>query len=854
MRLLAALLPRTVRGRLRTALAILSMAVIGVSALSWLTLQRVDVRLQELHRQSLTRVAEAIALSKQSSDLVASAPFLLSQRSNYLINEEGAKLLSVLALVRENWPTAPDEAENTPGGGVAEITHRMGAGIRDLMSAAEAIDDIQARLRGQLARLGNLRDRANRAIEAQTVPDEGLFVWWTLKSMNGDLLNAAYAGNLIGVGEEQRYFQQQRNQIGRFALTAGQAAFLRELDEIVAGPDGLFEQRRQELSLQLQAQNALFRIRRDADGINAEASAFAARAEETLTAERGASSTMIQFTRISVAVISIGSLALALFAALFVSRYVASNISRVSSAMVGLAKGDRTWVLPRQLGGNDEIGDLFRSYRVFRANALRLDRSNRQLDRRNALFEKVFANITDGVVITDAAGQITASNPAFHRIFRVETARPPAVPFVDWLRSERFSQSAVGEDLQITHRGFVDLRSDDGQIVELRSSGLPDEGRVWLIADVTERRKLSERVEQIDRIETLGKVAGDTAHDFANVLSTIRTHVHLIANKAPDSIGTNVTAVETAVDLGTSLTERLLAFSKKQRLTPESVDLNQLVAGLVDLAEIGLKPRVELKVSYSDEPLLVLADPGQLESALLNLILNANNAIDQTGLIEVKLERNENGEALIEVLDDGCGMSEQVRLRAIEPFFTTRAQDGGTGLGLSIVYGFIRQSGGNMDIDSEEGRFTSVRLTLPVLEQVPDSLTNNQRYRALVVDDDARDVEIALKAFELTGVEARGCRSFEEARLALIESPFDIVLSDFELDGGASGSDLLVWVRQLFPATRCILVSGRSQIAELIDPKIKFISKPVTAEYLVTTIKSANLTKDTSGQEVHPAA
>lgn len=116
--------------------------------------------------------------------------------------------------------------------------------------------------------------------------------------------------------------------------------------------------------------------------------------------------------------------------------------------MVGLAEGDRTRVLPRQLGGNDEIGDLFRSYRVFRANALRLDRSNRQFDRRNALFEKVFTNITDGVVITDAAGQITASNPAFQRIFRLDPAKPPLVPFVDWLRSERFSQLAIGEDLQ----------------------------------------------------------------------------------------------------------------------------------------------------------------------------------------------------------------------------------------------------------------------------------------------------------------------------------------------------------------------------------------------------------------------
>lgn len=833
MHLLAALLPRSVRGRLWTALAVLSMAVICVSALSWLTLQRVDVRLQELHRQSLTRVAEAIALSKQSSDLVASAPFLLSQRSNYLINEEGAKLLSVLAEVRENWPSASVDTESTPESAVVEITRRMEAGIRDLMSAAEALDDMQARLRGQVAQLGNLRDRASRAIQAQIILDETVFVWWTLKSMNADALNAAYASNLIGVGEEQRYFQQQRNQVDRFALTAGQDEFLRELDAIVAGPDGLFEQRRQELSLQLQAQNALFRIRRDANGINAEASELAARAEEILTTERGASSTMIQFTRISVAAISLASLALALFAAVFVSRYVAWNVTRISRAMVRLANGDRTSMLPRRMGGDDEIGDLFRSYRVFRANALRLDRSNRQLDRRNALFEKVFVNITDGVVLTDAAGQITASNPAFHRIFRTELGRFPKVPFVEWLRTERFSLSAVSEDLKITHRGFVDLKSDDGQIIELRSSGLPEDGRVWLIADVTERRKLSERIEQIDRIETLGKVAGDTAHDFANILSTIRTHAHLLQKAAPTPLAAHVTAIENAVDFGASISDRLLAFSRKQRLAPEVIELNRLVEGLIDLAEIGLKEGVQLHVSYSDEPLEVLVDPGQLESGLLNLILNANNAIEDAGRICLELSKTAVGGAEIIVSDDGCGMSPDVRLRAIEPFFTTRAKEGGTGLGLSIVYGFIMQSGGNFDIESEEGQYTRIKIDLPRVKTPIELGKPGIAKLALIVDDNPSDLARAVDACIALGFDSKGVTSKAEARKAVHENEFDLVLSDLDLgDCGNNGVSLLRWTKRTFPESSCILMSGRSDAGAINSEEFRFVAKPLSAENL----------------------
>ena len=838
MKVIAALLPRSVRGRLWAALAILSLAVIGVSGLSWLTLQRVDTRLQDLHRQSLTRVAEAIALSKQSSDLVASAPFLLSQRSNYLINEEGTKLLSVLADVRENWPARPADAADPPDRSVVEITHRMESGIRDLMSAATALDDMQARLRGQVARLGNLRDRATLALQAQTIPNETVMAWWTLKSMNADVLNAAFAGNLIGVGEEQRYFQQQRNQITRFKLTEGQAAFLQDLDEIVAGPEGLFEQRRKELSLQLQAQNALFRIRRDADGINTAASTLAARAEETLTVERGASSTMIQFTRISVGIISIASLALALLAALFVSRYVALNMSRVASAMVGLAEGDRTWSLPRHLGGDDEIGDLFRSYRVFRANALRLDRSNRQLDRRNALFEKVFANITDGVVITDSTGQITASNPAFHRIFRTDAGHTPRIPFAQWLRSGRFGQAATAEDIKVTHRGFADLKSDDGQIIELRSSRLPDDGSVWLIADVTERRRLSERVEQIDRIETLGKVAGDTAHDFANILSTIRTHAHLLQTTVPAPLAGHVNAIENAVDFGASISDRLLAFSRKQRLAPEIIELNKLVEGLIDLAEIGLKDGVRLRVSYSHERLDVLADPGQLESALLNLILNANNAIEARGTICLELSRTGEGDVKIVVSDDGCGMAPEVRLRAIEPFFTTRAKQGGTGLGLSIVYGFIMQSGGTFEIESEQGHYTRITITLPRATSKARPEAPGSAGHALVVDDNPSDLAFAMDACKALGFTCRGVGSVDAAQLALEQGVFRMVLSDLDLgDPEQDGVSLLRWTETAHPDTACILMSGRSDCHDTRTRPFRFVAKPVSARTLRSVLE-----------------
>ena len=827
------LLPRSVRGRLWVALSVLSLAILGVSGLTWTALNRVDTRLQDLHRQSLSQVAQAIDLSKRTSDLATSAPYLLTQRSNFLIKQEGANLVLTLRRVRDQWPEAA--ASDTKRDEIFPLTFEMEKGIRDLMAASRALDEVQTLIRTRVAALSSLREEVTAAIENPTARDAELLVWWTLQSMNADALNAAYADNLIGVGEEQRHFQRQNTLIVMPELTDSQRAFLDRLTEQVTGQNSIFELRRVELGAILDAQNALFRIRRDANQVNQLASEYAREAEAFLTEERSASSSTIQLTRLSVASISLLGLACALAAALFVSRYVAFNIGRVSEAMVRLANGDRSSVLPRKMGGSDEIGDLFRSFRSFRANALRLDRSHRQLNQRNTLFEKVFANISDGIAITDATGRLTASNPAFDHILGLGADQPISGSLVDWLRDSRFGQAAQVSGLSVAHRGHLELTAEDGQILELRASRLPDEGRVWLFSDVTEQRHIAARLEQIDRIETLGKLAGDTAHDFGNILSTIRTHAHLLEGSDPAKSSDNIAAIENAVEFGASLTGRLLAFARKQPLTPEIVDLNTLLAGMIELVEIGLKSDVTIKVTYAAAPLHVLADPGQLESAILNLVLNANNAMPKGGVIRIELSRNAAGDAVISVIDPGVGMSEDVRQRAIEPFFTTRIGDGGTGLGLSIVYGFINQTGGSMDINSGVNRGTTVRLSLPPIAsdaQAPRADAG----QALLVDDNPADRKTTEAALASLGFTTTTCHSIAEAQVALVGHVYEVVVSDFDLGPGQSGLDLLKDVNDLTPGTRRILISGKSVPVASLPDSIRFLEKPVSSDTLANSI------------------
>ena len=813
-------------------MALLSGAVLTVSAVTWLALQRVDARLQDLHKETLSQVAQALDLSKRSADLATSAPYLLNQRSNYLIELEGAKLTSVLERVRDDWPDAgfgPGETAQPP---VSNILDSMIAAVNDLVVASRNLDDWQAKLRLQTAELGVLRNIATVAITGQD--EDNRLLWWSLQSMNADALNAANAGNLISVGEEQRHFLRQRNTLNDGELSDAQLAFLDRLERAVWGPTGVFELRRFELSSNTKAQNALFRIRHDANTVNDLAGAYAAQAELFLAGERVASSQTIQVARFTVLTISCISLALAAAAALYVSRYVTFNISRVSTAMVRLANGDRSSNLPRRLSRQDEIGDLFRSFRSFRANALRLDRSNKQLDQRNALFEKVFSNISDGIAIADPSGRVSALNPAFAKILDVSSEQQDVFFFVDWLRQSRFAQDAVEMNLKHDHRGFCELIASDGQVLELRASKLPDDGRVWLLADVTERRKMSDRLQQIDRIETLGKVAGDTAHDFANILSTIRTHSHLFeTNNNPTE---NLNAINNAVDFGTSITERLLAFARKQSLVPELIELNTLVSGMSDLVEIGLKPNVALEIEASPTPLQILADPGHLESALFNLVLNANNAIETEGRIIVSLSQTNIDQARIMVSDDGIGMTTDVLERAIEPFFTTREVDGGTGLGLSIVYGFITQSGGQLQIDSKKDIGTQIEILLPLANTVDEFSNETPMKTVLLVEDDPATRAAIKKHLEAIGHSVSACGLGEDAVSTLESSHFDLVLSDFDLGGQIDGISIVNAARNKSAATKTVLMSGKTLAKNKVPTSTLFLSKPVTRENLAKVL------------------
>ncbi|MDP2085429.1 MAG: ATP-binding protein [Gemmobacter sp.] len=824
----------SVRSRLLGALALLAVAVLTVGAIAWSALSRGNDRLDRLHGETLAGVDGALTLSRQAADLATLAPYLLALESPFRIAQEGQEATALVGAIGAGLP-----AESPLRATLDETRRAIADLVRDTSMRA-ALRDRALRLNAELA----AAERRFAALSARsTAPLQERQAWLALQRIAAALLGAGRAENLIGVGEFQREYTHLA---ARLTAPGAEGDDLKRLRAIAEGPDGLFELRRIELARQISAEAALVRIRRGAASVTAHAASATAEAQAVIAGERASTATAIAFAKSTLLVVVLASAALALSAALYVSGYVTANLRAISDAMIRLASGDRQTRLPRGEGQGDEIGKLFHAFRTFRANALRLDRSHNQMAQRTALYENMMAGIGDGVAILSDQGQIVAHNGRLAAVLRVEAARLAGRPRLTDLIAE------AGWQTDATLNGHASLVHGAGHHADLRESPLPGGGAVVLIADVTEQRQMEDRLRQIQRIEALGKVSGEVAHDFGNILSTISGSLHLMERAAPERQAILRQTIASAIDLGGSLTGRLLAFARRQHLEPETVDLPALVDGVADLVGFALRDGVDLVIDASPEPLPVRVDPGQLESAILNLCLNAGQAIEATGQVTLSVRRD--GDlAVIEVADTGIGMTPEVLAHAMEPFFTARADGTGTGLGLAMVYGFIRQSGGDIAITSAPGSGTVVRLTLPLQENWP------RRPPAcatvLLVEDDATDRRNATAL--LSSMAARLLVASDSgAAFDHMAEPVDLIVTDLTLHGRIEGWRLAETALERWPGARAIVVSGRLPDVDPLSPRfpgrIATLAKPLTTGSLSDVIVSLFRMSETDARTTRP--
>lgn len=385
-----------------------------------------------------------------------------------------------------------------------------------------------------------------------------------------------------------------------------------------------------------------------------------------------------------------------------------------------------------------------------------------------------------------------------------------------------------------------------------------------VLRDMSERRRMDELLKQTQKMEAVGQLTGGIAHDFNNLLTAVIGNLDLIRNRARDNerLLRPAERALNAARLGAKLASRLLAFSRTQRLTLMPVDLQTLLDGMMGLLRQSVGPTVTISVLVDADARMVMSDGNQLELALLNIAVNARDAMPRGGVLTLHSRRAEPREtkalpqrpyATLCISDTGAGMSEEVRARAMEPFYTTKPVGQGTGLGLAQVYGIVRESGGWVDIDSKLGQGTAIKLVLPMAaegsvaaprteypELDPLQARPDRSHTVLVLDDDPSVRRLMCESLTELGYRVLEADNGEAALRLVDRQQIDLLISDFAMPD-RNGADIARAAQRKQPDLAILIVSGYADSgainAALGDARL--LRKPFDVAELAAAVETA---------------
>ena len=418
----------------------------------------------------------------------------------------------------------------------------------------------------------------------------------------------------------------------------------------------------------------------------------------------------------------------------------------------------------------------------------------------------------------------------------------------------------TGDDYELEYR----IQAADGRWVSFREIVRPEldaHGHVCklrgVMVDVTAQKHaddvragLEQQLQQAHKMEAVGRLAGGIAHDFNNLLTVILGYNGLALGRLDEEaeIRPHLDEIQTASERAAALIQRLLAFSRQQVMSPEVVDLNEMVREIRKLLRPLIGANVELVAVPSGTPLFVEADPAQLEQVLINLALNACDAMPSGGKLTMKTELRELDEgvfAVVSVIDTGLGIDDATKLHLFEPFFTTKEVGKGTGLGLASVYGTVRQSNGFVTVDSEVGHGATFHVFLPLAVEGAAEAAAEPRADAtggsetvLLVEDEENVRELAREALELYGYRVICAAAPDEALALGDDVHYDLLLTDIVMPQ-MRGSELAQRIGELRPGVKTLFMSGYSAGEALFgeDQPLPFLPKPFSVEALARAVR-----------------
>ena len=388
------------------------------------------------------------------------------------------------------------------------------------------------------------------------------------------------------------------------------------------------------------------------------------------------------------------------------------------------------------------------------------------------------------------------------------------------------------------------------RVFSLALAPMSDRELALTFQDVTEQRHLEEQFRHAQKMEAIGRVAGGVAHDFDNLLTVIIGYLEAVrlSPRMPAVLRGDVDEAIAAADRAARLTRQLLAFSRRQVLKPRVVVIDTLLREMGPMLHMIVRENIDLRIDLRAPGSSVKVDPGQLEQVVVNLVVNASDAMPGGGMLTVRTTRipdddlQQLGSVRLTVADTGVGMDEATLARVFEPFFTTKGE-AGTGLGLATVYGIVKQSGGRVTCESKPGAGSSFHVELPLVPEVAEAVvapvpkSNRGGESVLVVEDHEAVRRMMSVTLERAGYKVETAATGDEA-LALVRGGrlFDIVVADMVMPG-MNGRQVADAVRQLSPSTEIIFVSGYVDDPTTSSSFVNFVPKPVLPATLASKIR-----------------
>ncbi|WVT76942.1 ATP-binding protein (plasmid) [Sinorhizobium chiapasense] len=684
--------------RLPFAIVFICVLVFGLATVAVFGLQRARDEMAAYGLQAFSSLARASLVSRQVSDLVSSAPFLMNATSPYRVSSESRSVVTqVDALLRAMVPHDGDAAaKGFASAHIVELLETIRTQTMTLAGDAESAQQHKAEAAAALGEIAIGSGMADADFR---------------RRLNGIVQSASNSDSLFQLGELRRRY------IAETVPRLEQAApDIRVSATELAPYERVFEAQTQYLLEMFAIRAAVARLHtvsRDlSHATETQSEAVARGLNDDLVSTSDALSRLL----VIVAVAALLVLVMAVFSIRSVMR-VSRGIVSLSNGMNALAEGRRDVDAPTYKGTETELVRLLEAFSAFRESVERVSRLRRTAEAAARTIRSTFRNMNEGIALFDPSGKPITMNrrvmelvgwPGSARKLPLRSFVSP-MPEIDpaLLPADR-DAGTLGDRLVLRHR------SNAGRVTEVSLSRQPDRGIVLLARDVTDMDRQEAEAAKAQRLDGIMRMTHQVSHEVGNMIGIITGSLGLLERETGfnERQKRHIARIRKAADRGRSLASSMLSVGSQHPIQPGALEIGAVLRGMADVLEIAVGEKCRLAFEIADGLPNVQLDAALFEQAILNLCLNAAAAMPQGGTILIRAARVE-GDVVVSVTDEGIGMSPEAADKAFEPYFTTRDEEGGAGLGLAVVYGFVRQSGGDARILSQPGRGTTVELVFP---------------------------------------------------------------------------------------------------------------------------------------------